>query len=151
MSARHDGDAAALLDGFPITVREPIRFCDMDAYGHVNNAVYFRFFESARMAYLERIGFLLDLNNPGVGPILAETRCRYRLPLMHPDVVTIGARVDTLDERWFTMTYRVVSEAHSALAAEGEARVVVFDYAARAKCALPQPVREALNTLENRG
>lgn len=138
----------ALLDRFPVRSAETVRFCDMDAYGHVNNAVYFRFFESARMAYLEHIDFCLDLAEPGVGPIVAETRCRFRLPLTHPDTVDVGARITTLDRRWFEMEYCVVSREHNALAAEGSARIVVFDYAARRKSELPSNVRLAIEALE---
>jgi acyl-CoA thioester hydrolase len=136
------------LESFPIRIAETVRFCDMDAYGHVNNAVYFRFFESARMAYLEKIDFCLDLAEPGAGPILAETRCRFRLPLTHPDTVDVGARITTLDRRWFEMEYCVVSREHDRVAAEGDARVVVYDYAARRKCELPSSVRLAIEALE---
>ncbi|MFK8014834.1 MAG: acyl-CoA thioesterase [Gammaproteobacteria bacterium] len=137
-----------LLTEFPVRVAETVRFCDMDAYGHVNNAVYLRFFESARMEYLERIGFLLNLDDPGIGPILAETRCRYRLPLRHPDTVDIGARVTHADQRWMTMEYRVVSRTLGKVAADGDGRVVVFDYANGVKANLPDPQRERLDALE---
>lgn len=137
-----------LLADYPVVACETIRFCDMDAYGHVNNAVYLRFFESARMAYLEKIGFLLDLDQPGIGPILAETSVRFMLPLRQPDAVCTGARITNLADRWFEMDYRVVSTAHSKTAAQGSGRVVVYDYAKQAKASLPEESRRAISQLE---
>lgn len=141
---------AARLAECPVTVRESIRFADMDAYGHINNSIYFRLFEQARMVYLQRINLTLDLSNPGIGPILAETRCRFRLPVTHPDIAIVGAKVDDIGPHWFIMSYVVVSEKHAALAAEGSARIVSYDYANASKCALPDPVRAAMDALEKR-
>ncbi|MFK7885816.1 MAG: acyl-CoA thioesterase [Gammaproteobacteria bacterium] len=141
-------DARALLADFPIVAEETIRFCDMDAYGHVNNAVYLRFFESARMEYFEKIGFTVDLEQPGIGPILAETNVRFLLPLRQPDSVITGARITKLDNRWFEMEYLVVSVQHAKVAAKGSGRVVVFDYATQTKAALPDAPRAAISQLE---
>lgn len=137
-----------LLDDYPVVARETVRFCDMDAYGHVNNAVYLRFFESARMAYFEEVGFLLDLDNPGIGPILAETSVRFMLPLRQPDMVCTGARITKLEDRWFEMDYRVVSTAHNKIAAQGSGRVVVYDYVNQTKASLPAQPRRAMTLLE---
>ncbi len=137
------------LAEFPIRVTERVRFRDMDSYGHVNNAVYLSYFEAARMAYLERIKLTLDLAKPGVGPILAETSCRFRLPLTSPDTIDIGARVTQCDQRWFKMDYCVVSRAQGAVAAHGNGRVVAYDYAQARVANIPDAVRDAIRTLEN--
>ncbi|MEO1574445.1 MAG: thioesterase family protein, partial [Pseudomonadota bacterium] len=100
--------------------------------------------------YLQRIGLTLDLDDPGVGPILAETRCRFRLPVTHPDTAIVGTNVAEIGPHWFIMNYVVVSEKHAALAAEGSARIVSYDYAKAVKCALPDPVRGAMDALEKR-
>ena len=81
-----------LLAGFPVTVRIPIQWGDMDAYGHVNNTVYFRLFETARIAYLERCGFIESYERERIGAILRSTECHFRLPLGYPDDVLVGAR-----------------------------------------------------------
>lgn len=138
----------ALAD-YPVRVTERVRFRDMDGYGHVNNAVYLTYFESARMAYLERINLLLDLDAPGVGPILAETSCRFRLPLTSPDTIDIGARVSECDKRWFKMDYCIVSRKQGAVAAHGDGRVVAYDYARGRVANLPDAARDAIQALEN--
>jgi acyl-CoA thioester hydrolase len=137
-----------LLAGFPVVIELPIQWGEMDAYGHVNNAVLFRYFESARMAYFERCGFLDTYDRDRVGAILHSTSCRFRRPLFCPDTALVGTRVtETADDR-FTMEYRVVSRAQNETAAEGTAVIVSYDYRGNRKTALPAAVREGIAILE---
>ncbi len=136
------------LAGFPVTLRWPVAWGDMDALGHVNNTTYFRWFETVRIAYFARIGWATEFPAGGVGPILAATSCTYRAPLTFPDEVVLAARVEEVGADRFTMRYRVVSHRLGRVAAEGEARVVSFDYAAGTKAALPDQLRSAIADLE---
>ena len=138
------------MDGFPVTLRWPVAWGDMDALGHVNNTVYLRWFESARIRYFARLGWDGDLASAGVGvgPILARTSCTYRLPLTYPDEVLLGARVEDVGEDRFTMLYRLVSLRMGQVAAEGDARVVSFDYRTGRKAALPDAIRAAIAEVE---
>ncbi|HEY0093902.1 MAG TPA: acyl-CoA thioesterase, partial [Archangium sp.] len=121
------------LDGFPVVVEIPIAWGDMDYFRHVNNIVFFRYFESARIEYLERIGFRELTEERSVGPILAATDCRFRRPLTWPDTVAVGARVTEVGEDRFAMEYRLVSRKTGELAAVGGGTLVSFDYAAQQK------------------
>src|SRR5688500_11178777 len=119
----------------------------MDALGHVNHTMFFRYFESARMAYLDAIG-LAGAEPAGIGPILAFTQCRFRAPLRYPDTLLVGARTtEVLDDR-FTMEYRIVSTATGHFAADGSAVIVSFDYGANRKARVPDDVRDRINELE---
>ena len=120
----------------------------MDAFGHVNNTTYFRWFESVRISYFARIGWAADPFSGEVGPILGQTSCIYRAPLVFPDEVVLAARVEDAGEDRFTMRYRVVSQRLGRVAADGEALVVSFDYGTGAKVALPETVRAAIVKLE---
>lgn len=126
-----------LLDGYPLVIAEDVAWGDMDAYLHVNNVVYFRWFESARMAYFARSGFMAALESTGFGPILAATSCRYRAPLTYPDRIQIGARVTEIGTDRFTMRYAIASDTLGRIAAEGDSVIVCFDYATGAKAAIP--------------
>ena len=139
-----------LLAGYPVVIEIPVAWGEMDAYGHVNNAVYFRWFESARIAYFDRIGLHETKDRDGVGPILASTRCRFRLPLAYPDTVSVGAAVPELGGDRFTMLYRVVSQRHHRLAAEGDGLVVTYDYERAVKAPVPDEVAAAIERLEGR-
>ena len=135
------------LQGFPVTIEHPVRWGDMDAFAHVNNTVYFRYFEHVRIACFERIGFIDTMHGSGIGPILARTSCAFRVPLEYPDTVTVGTRITDVGEDRFTMLYRVWSHRKQVIAAEGDGRMVVFDYRAGQKAPLPPAVRAAIEAL----
>ena len=132
------------LSGFPCILEIPVQWGELDAYGHVNNTVFFRYFESARIAFLEAIGMIASMADAGIGAILHSTSCRFRRPLFFPDTVLVGGRATDVGEDRFTMAYRVVSLGQNALAAEGDGVIVSFDYRTRAKTPLPATVREGL-------
>lgn len=135
-----------LLADYPVTLDIPVAWGDMDAFEHVNNTVYFRWFESARIAYFRQVGALEVMQATGVGPILAATQCRFKLPLTFPDDVVAGARVpaDSVGEDRFTMQYAVASRRHERVAAEGSGLVVTFHYAAARKAPIPDRLRRRI-------
>jgi len=138
------------LAEFPVVVELPVFWGDMDAFRHVNNIVYFRYFESARIEYLERIGFRQEMENGGIGPILHSTQARFRRPIEWPDTVIVGARTTEVGDDRFTQEYRLVSRASGEVAAEGSAVLVAYDYPNAHKAALPPPVRAAISDIEYR-
>ena len=136
------------LSEYPVHYQCPVAWGEMDAFEHVNNVAYFRYFESARIAYFKRVGYLDLLQETKIGPILASTSCRYRFPLVYPDQVTVGARVSDLGTDRFTMLYRVVSQEHGVVAADGEGLIVSYDYANGRKTPLQDSLRAAILELE---
>ncbi|MFW6067917.1 MAG: acyl-CoA thioesterase [Myxococcota bacterium] len=134
------------LSDYPIVVTEAVRWGDMDAFGHVNNTVYFRFFESARIAFFAELG--IHTSTPeGVGPILHSTSCRFRAPVTFPDSLRVGARVADVGEDRIRMEHLVYSERLQKAAATGDALVVTFDYANGCKAPLPPAWREHIDAL----
>ena len=136
------------LGRWPVSLEVPVAWGDMDAFEHVNNTVFLRWFESARIAYFERLGFLDRMEADGVGPILARATCDYRLALRYPDRVRVEATVTRLGNSSFVMGYRVHSIQQGALAAEGEGVVVLFDYGTEQKAQLDDGLRAAIEALE---
>ena len=136
-----------MLEGFPVVIEAPVVWGEMDAFRHVNNTVYFRYFESVRIACFERVGFLDVMERTGVGPILASTSCRFKFPLTYPDTVSIGTRIVDLEETRFRMEYRVVSQRHQRVAAEGDGVIVSYDYREGRKAPVPDAVRERILSL----
>jgi acyl-CoA thioester hydrolase len=141
----------SLLDGYFVTIQIPVAWGEMDAFGHVNNIVYFRYFESVRIAYFERMGVMEHMKDTGVGPILASTQCRFRVPLTYPDTVTAGARVHSIEADRFTMHHCIVSHKLLKVAAEGNGVIVMFDYQRNAKATLPDSLRQRIEALERGG
>lgn len=136
------------LAGFPVQVEIPVAWGEMDAFGHVNNVVYFRYFESARIACFTALEYMDLMRQTGIGPILAETSCRFRLPLEHPDTVTVGARISEIGTDDFLMDYVVVSRRHGRVAAEGTGRIVSYDYENKCKAPLQPELLERLARLQ---
>lgn len=139
-----------LLEDCPVVVRLPVQWGEMDAYGHLNNVVFFRYFESARVRYLEACGFTDSYDEQGIGAILHSTSARFRSPVFYPDEVAVGARVSELAGDRFTMEYRVVSLEQERVAADGEGLVVSYDYRADRKAPLPEAVVEGVRRLDSR-
>ncbi|MBL7995104.1 acyl-CoA thioesterase [bacterium] len=122
----------------------------MDALGHVNNIVYFRYFESARSDYFQKVGIWESARKEGIGVILHSTSCRFRKPLTYPDQVSVGTRVTEIYADRFTMEYVVYSHADKCIAAEGTGIIVVYDYRKNQKCAMPATMRKNIEELEHR-
>jgi acyl-CoA thioester hydrolase len=138
------------LGRWPVTVEIPVQWGDMDAFGHVNNVVYLRWFESARIAYFERAGILSRM--PEIGPIQARQEIDYRLPLRYPDRLLVSATVSKLGNTSFTMSLRLRSHAHDrAIAAEGIAVIVMIDYRNNRKAPLSVDLRNRIEALEAQG
>ena len=137
-----------LLDGYPVVIEIPIAWGEMDSFQHVNNIIYFRYFESARIRYSETIGLHAMKDGTGIGPILGSTSCRYKLPLTYPDTVSVGAKITSLEEDRFSMHYVVVSHRHQRVAAEGDGVVVMYDYREGKKTAVPEEIRKRIRDLE---
>jgi len=137
-----------MLEGYPVVIEIPVAWGEMDSLQHVNNIVYFRYFESARMAYFNRINFWSYMDETGIGPILASTQCKFRIPLSYPDTVSVGARITNKEEDRFLMEYVVVSHQHEKIAAKGEGVIVSYDYREKKKVLLPQEIRSRIEALE---
>ena len=138
----------SLLKHCPVVIETAVVWGDMDAFQHLNNTTYFLYFESVRIAYFERLKLLEYMEATGIGPILASTNCRFKIPLTYPDTVSIGTHVSDIEADRFSMTYYVVSHQHQKIAAEGSGLIVTFDYKANKKALLPVEVRQRIEELE---
>lgn len=137
-----------LLRDFPVVIEVPVAWGEMDSLQHVNNVVYFRYFESVRMAYFDRLALWDYMRETGTGPILASTSCKFKIPLTYPDTVSVGTTMAEVGDDRCVMRYAVVSHRHGRVAAEGEGVVVAYDYRALRKVALPAEIRARIEALE---
>jgi acyl-CoA thioester hydrolase len=135
------------LGEYPVTVEIPVAWGEMDSFSHVNNIVYFRYFESARIACFDRIGYPDLMHNSGSGPILASTECRFRIPLTYPDMLIAGTVIEDIGQHHFLMGYAVFSRNHDAIAATGSGRIVSYDYQRQKKAPIPDAIRNGLKDL----
>jgi acyl-CoA thioester hydrolase len=145
-----DPELAAMLPDFPVIIAWPVQWGDMDAYQHVNNTVFFRWFETARIAYTSRLGLKDMMIRDRIGPILAAIACDYRRQVTFPDTVVIGSRVSRIGRTSFGMDHALVSADAKAVAAECRSTIVVFDYATGRPVPIPEGIRQAIVELEGR-
>ena len=139
------------LAAFPIVVRWPVQWGDQDAFQHVNNTIYFRWFESVRIVYLERIGLeTMLMEREHVGPILAAISCSFRSPVTYPDTVQLAARITRMGRSSVGMEHRVYSEQQRKIVTEGDSTIVVFVYAAQRPRPIPDDIRRAIEAIEGR-
>jgi acyl-CoA thioester hydrolase len=143
-----------LLKSYTLVIELPVLWGDMDAALHVNNAVYLRYSESGRIAYMEKLGFRVatgDLENP-IGPILAEINCKYKAPLTYPDTVAVATRlkIETIEEFSFETEQIIVSHKLQRIVAEVRARLVSYDYQLLKKVPLPETLKEKMLILEEK-
>jgi acyl-CoA thioester hydrolase len=139
---------AALLAGFPVVVQQGIVWGEMDSYRHVNNVVYFRYFENARLEYFRRLDWFEYERQTGIGPILSKTDARFRKPLAYPDRISIGARIAAIGEDRLMMDYLLVSHELSEVGAEGHGTIVTYNYAEGRKVPVPPELRRRIQELE---
>jgi acyl-CoA thioester hydrolase len=137
-----------LLAGYPVVVELPVQWGDQDAFGHVNNVIYFRWFESARIAYFGRVGLMKAEDVAQVGPILASSSCDYRRSIEFPDTVRIGIRATRIGRTSIAFEHRIISVEQRVLAAEGTSTTVVYDYTAKRPSPVPEALRRAIASLE---
>jgi acyl-CoA thioester hydrolase len=143
-------DKPAALADYPLVIALPVQWGDQDAFGHVNNVVYFRWFESARIAYIQQAGIEYSEGGTGVGPILATINCHYRRQLNFPDTVHVGSRIGRLGRTSMTVHHAVFSESQQQLVADGDSVVVLFDYAAGRPVRIPDDLRRQIEAFEGR-
>jgi len=132
------------LTQFPIVYEQKVAWGDMDAFGHVNNVMYYRYIESARIEYFDR----LNVFDQDVLTVVASSQCKYLKPVFYPDVLHIGARVEEMRNSAIRMHYVLFSQQQQQIVADGEAVIVFVDKVAMKKALIPQQLRKVIIDLE---
>lgn len=136
-------------DKYPIRIELPIQWGDMDAFNHVNNAMYFKYFESVRIAYFEKLGVMGKASKDNVAPILAETSCRFKFPLNFPDTILVGASIIENHSHGFLMEYGVYSQELERITSVGTGRIVLLNYSSHKKVKVDDEILDKIAQLES--
>ena len=124
----------------------PTRWMDNDVYGHVNNVVYYAFFDTVVNGYLIDQGALAIDTSPVIG-LVVETQCRYFAPVAFPDRVTAGLRVVRMGNSSVRYEVGLFRNEESLAAAQGHFVHVYVDRATRRPVSLPAALKTALAPL----
>ena len=125
-----------------LTARYPVRWGDMDAYGHVNNTVYFRYFEQIRVEWVEQLGFPVSPNESS-GAIIVNADCTFHAPVNYPATVEVRMFVGKPGRASVMTWYELYVEGDEQVYATGGAKLVWMDTASGKSTALPDAVRAA--------
>jgi acyl-CoA thioester hydrolase len=129
---------------YPIIHHQPIHWGEMDAFNHLNNVVYYRYAESARIGYLQALGMF----DGSMVTVLAQSSCQYLRPVTYPDTLLLGVRCQRLGNTSIVMEYSYYSTAQEAIVATAEAVVVRLDSDGKRKLPWTEEERARLLALE---
>lgn len=135
------------LKTFPVVVELPVQWGEMDAAKHVNNSVYIRWGESARIEYFNHLNIDSSFNAE-VGPILGWQDCKYIFPVTYPDTISIGVKtVEILEDR-FMIECHMYSHRHQRIVAINKNSIIPYNYHQLKKEPIPQEWIDKIKELE---
>ncbi len=130
----------------PVTVR----YSDLDAQGHVNNAVYLSYLESARLGYYQKAGIWQIDSGVMTGMVVARIEIDYLAPIFLNHSIHVGLRLDRMGNKSLTFTFQIESIPDSSPLARGKSVMVVFDNKTNTSIPIPAEWRHKLNLFENK-
>lgn len=125
-----------------------VRWGDMDSFGHVNNAAYFTYCESARISYFEAIELERHRQEASHGPALVTATCNFRQQVHHPDALDVGARASKIGGKSFTLEYVLLRRGSDDLVADGSSVVVWVDYGEGRSLPLPEALKASIRRFD---
>lgn len=135
------------LRDFALQTSVTVQWGEMDAFAHVNNASYVRWGESARMAYFEAVDFY---SSGDYSPILGFQSIKYIAPVVYPDTVHIGTRVDEIRDDRFILLSHFFSVALGRLVAIQHHEIVVLNAATGARVEVPESLKNSISAFEEK-
>ncbi|MFX1277982.1 MAG: acyl-CoA thioesterase [Promethearchaeota archaeon] len=132
------------FNDFPVVMEIPVRWGDMDARGHVNNTIYYRYFESTRIALFQYFDIYEEPTEVHVGPILSFQSCYYKAPLVYPDTVLVGAKIIGIEGSKIIIKHLLFSKKLNRIAAEGEAHIIWYNYEEKKKVNISDELKSSL-------
>lgn len=123
----------------------PIRWGDMDAYNHVNNTIYFRYMEQARVEYLESLGYAIAPQ--GTAPVIINASCTFLVPLTYPGLVEVHMFLGAPGRSSVPSHYEIRIQGETTLYASGDAKIVWTEVASGKSVPIPESLRDELSEL----
>ena len=130
------------LKDYTVVEEVPIRWGDMDARGHVNNTIYYRFFECSRIALFRFFDIYEEPTSVHIGPILSYQACYYKIPLKYPDIVYVGAKIIEVKVSKIIVKHILISKKLNRIAAEGESHIIWYDYENKKKATISDDLKQ---------
>jgi acyl-CoA thioester hydrolase len=125
-----------------------VRYADIDAQRHVNNAAFFSYMETARSRYLQRLGLWDGKDFTTIGIILAEGTCTYRAPAAYGQPLRVGVRAARLGTKSLEIHHTIEDTDTGQEIAAGKAILVAYDYHSNRTIPIPDEWRRVIAAFE---
>ena len=135
---------------YPYEMTLEVAFRDIDAMGHVNNAVFFSYMETARIKYVSQLfhqSDLIDFDLLDLPLILVEATCSYQSPALLGEQLTIGVGVSRFGTKSFDLLYRIEGQ-DGRLVATGKTIQVMYDYGERSAFPIPEDIKARVRAFQ---
>ncbi len=120
----------------------PVRWGDLDAFNHVNNTIYLRYMEEARIQLLREMGHSLD--DPEQGPVVINLQCSFIQPVVYPDTLSVECYAAEPGNSSFMTYYKLYSQQQQSYVCEGSAKVVWINKTTGRSTQLPADLRQLI-------
>lgn len=120
-----------------------IDWSELDVFGHVNNVMFMKYVQAARLHYVEEIGLMELYRSAHIGFMVAETSCRFKKPLHFPGSVHLLTKQLSTGNTSFVLEHHINNDANETVAIATDA-LVVYDFTKHEKCPIPEAVRKQM-------
>ncbi len=120
-----------------------IDWSELDVFGHVNNVMFMKYVQAARLHYVEEIGLMELYRSANTGFMVAETTCRFKKPLHFPGSVHLLTKQLSTGNTSFVLEHHITNDDNETVAIATDA-LVVYDFAKHEKCLIPEAVRKKM-------
>lgn len=134
---------------FPVRLGLRIDWAEQDLFGHVNNVMFMKYIQAARVNYWEQIGLYQYFRETNMGPMLVHVHCDYKKPLHYPGNMTILSRMKFIKNTSFSIQHRILDH-EGAVSAEAEDVIVMYDFNKNEKILFPNEFRKKVEELEGK-
>jgi acyl-CoA thioester hydrolase len=121
-----------------------VQWGDMDALGHVNNTVFFKYFEYARVTWFDTIKKDM-LDKKGEGPILLKTDCTFLSPLVYPEKILVWIYCGKLGQTSFVLKYKILRQKDNMVCATGSSQLVWVNYQTSQSLPVHEKIKKYFN------
>ncbi len=124
-----------------ITLR--IDWSEIDAFGHVNNVMFMKYVQAARLNYVDSIGLMKLHRTQNIGFMVAETNCQFKKELHFPGYINVHTKIAFVKNTSFSLEH-TMTNADDEVVAIAKDVLVVFDFTKKEKCLIPEEIREKI-------
>ena len=131
------------LSTYNSSIQQPVQWGEMDAFQHVNNVQYFKYFETGRIHFMNDSGLMAIMEKSNIGPILAKIDCNFLKPMFYPDSITTFLKISRIGNTSFGI-HQVIDSENQGIVAHGSSVVVIYNYNEKEAVYINDELREML-------